>query len=117
MSKKIDRKGSKTGLVVKWPTTPFFTNEDVFELNPPPCKRITLRVRLNKQIEQGKAAEIGCKTGEHGRPRKVYAFTPVSKSTLELARKQKVSLIEESKLQKLSAVQTTVVVKTQPVTA
>jgi hypothetical protein len=53
MSKNTERK-NKTNLVVKWPTTPFFTLEDVFQFNPD-AKHITLRVRLTKEIEAGRS--------------------------------------------------------------
>ncbi len=102
---------NKNKFVVKWPTTPFFILEDVFALNPPPIKRITLRVRLQKEkLDKGLAAEIGCLTGDLGRPRKVFAFTPVPQTTLDLARNQKITLVDQSKLQKVSTVSPTALV-------
>lgn len=101
MSKKTERK-NKTNLVVNWPTAPFFTLEDVFALQPD-AKQITLRVRLSKEIEKGKAAEIGCKTGGQGRPKKVFAFTPIPQTTLDLAQTQNITLVEKSVLQKIAA--------------
>jgi len=120
MNKKTERK-NKTNLVVEWPKTPFFTIiDDLFELNKD-AKHITLRVRLNKEIEAGRIAEIGCKTGEQGRPKKVYAFTPVPQSTLDLARQQNITLVDQSRLQKLVAVPAVspslVTPRSQPVTA
>ncbi len=116
MSKKTERK-NKTNFVVTWPTTPFFTSEDVFALQPE-AKQITLRVRLSKEIEKGKVAEIGCQTGGQGRPKKVYAFTPVPQSTLDLARSQNITLVDQSRLQKLAAVAavTPSLVATRPAT-
>jgi len=102
MSNKTERK-NKINLVVAWPKTPFFTLEDVFALQRD-AKEITLRVRLSKEIEKGSAAEIGCKTGGQGRPKKVFAFTPVPQSVIELARSQGISLVDQNRLQKLSAV-------------
>jgi hypothetical protein len=97
MSKKTERK-NKTNLIVNWPTTPLFTLEDVFALQPE-AKKITLRVRLTKRIERQEVIEIGCKTGGQGRPPKVFAFTPVSGTTWELAKSQKISLVEENRRQ------------------
>ena len=118
MSKKTERK-NRTNLVVEWPKTPFFTLEDVFALQPD-AKEITLRVRLTKEIEKGKAAEIGWKTGEQGRPKKVFAFTPVSQSTLEAARQQNITLVDQIRLQKLASVpvvsSSSVISRIQPVT-
>lgn len=99
MSKKTERK-NKINLVVKWPTSPFFTLEDVFSLQPD-AKRITLRVRFGKELTAERAVEIGSKTGEQGRPRKVYAFTPVPESTLKLAQSQRIALVDQNRLQKL----------------
>jgi len=115
MSKKTERK-NKTNLVVTWPTTPLFTLEDVFALQCD-AKHITLRVRLSKEIEKGKAVEIGCKTGEQGRPRKVFAFTPVSAATIDLARNQNITLVDTSRLQKIVTISAaTPFPKAQPVT-
>jgi hypothetical protein len=102
MSKKTERK-NKTNIVVNWPKTPLFTVDDVFSLNAD-CKHITLRVRLTKEIEANRAAEIGCKTGGQGRPKKVFAFTPVPESTLNLARSQQITLVDQNRLQKLSSI-------------
>jgi hypothetical protein len=116
MSKKTERK-NKTNLVVKWPTTPYFTLEDVFTLQRD-AKQITLRVRTQKQIEAGNIAEIGALTGGQGRPQKVFAFTPVSQTTLDLARSRSITLVDQNRLQKLLAVPlVTSFVSRQPVTA
>lgn len=114
MSKKTERK-NKTNLVVNWPTTPFFTLDDVFALQPD-AKEITLRVRLAKEIEKGKAAEIGCKTGGQGRPKKVFAFTPVPQSTLDLARTQNITLVDQSRLLKVVTIPAVVPLPKNPQT-
>ena len=101
MSKKTERK-NKTNLVVNWPDAPFFTIEDLQSLNAE-AKNITLRVRLSKEIEKGTAAEIGCKTGGQGRPKKVFAFTPVPEATLTLARTKNITLVDQIRLQGLAA--------------
>lgn len=117
MSKKTERK-NKTNLVVKWPTTSLFTIDDIFQLNSE-AKEITLRVRLTKEIESGRAAELGSKTGGQGRPRKVFAFTPVPQTTLDLAKSQNITLVDQNRLQKLFTVPsiTSFVPRSQPVTA
>ena len=116
MSKKTERK-NKTNLVVNWPTAPFFTLEEVFALQPD-SKEITLRVRLAKEIEKGKVAEIGCKTGGQGRPKKVFSFTPVPQSTLDLARSMNVQLVDQTRLQRVILVSAPypLAAKSQPVT-
>jgi hypothetical protein len=115
MSKKTERK-NKTNLVVKWPSTPFFILDEVFDLQKD-AKQITLRVRLQKEIESGKVAEIGCRTGGQGRPKKVFAFTPVPQSTLDLAKSQSITLVEQTRILKFTAVPAAALVGTQPVTA
>ena len=90
MSKKTERK-NKTNLNPNWPTTPFFTIEDLKALNPG-AKTITLRVRLNKKRDAFEAVEIGNTRGGQGRPRKLFAFMPVPESTFELAESQNVTV-------------------------
>lgn len=117
MSKKTERT-NKTNLVVNWPTTDYFTIEDLWALNPE-FINITLRVRLTKELEKGVVAEIGCKTGGQGRPKKVFALTPIRRSVLDLARTNNITLIDESKLQGLLGVTTpsvTNIVTPTPVT-
>lgn len=122
MSKKSERK-NKTNLVVNWPKTSYFIIEDLCALNTD-AKEITLRARLAKEIEKGNAAEIGCKTGGQGRPKKVFAFTPVPQSTLDAAKAHNITLVDSNRLQKLSSVPPVVTPpalfgtsKGQPVTA
>jgi hypothetical protein len=117
MSKKTERK-NKTNLVVNWPTTPFFTLDEIFALQPD-AKEITLRVRLSKEIEKCRAAEIGCRTGGQGRPKKVFAFTPVPQATLDLARSQNVQLVDQTRLQRVVLVPAAnpMATKPQPVAA
>lgn len=115
MSKKTERK-NRTNLVVKWPSAPFFTLQEVFDLQKE-AKQITLRVRLTKQIEAGTAAEIGCKRGGQGRPKKVFAFTPVSQATLELAKSKNVELVAQTELDKLVVPVTVFTPHSVPVTA
>lgn len=116
MNKKTERK-NKTNLVVAWPKTPYFTLQQLFTLNSD-AKEITLRVRLSKEIEKGAFVEIGCITGEQGRPRKVFAASPVSPETLKAAQAENITLVDESSLSKLSTMTspvTSLVDKTQSV--
>lgn len=99
MSKNKTKKNS-VGLAVKWPKTSYFMVEDLQNLNAD-VKNITLRVRLSKKIEDGSLAEIGCKLGGQGRPRKVFAFTPVTQETLDSAKSQGIVLVDTNVLQKL----------------
>lgn len=120
MDKKTERKNKKN-LVVNWPTTPFFTINDILALND--AKPITLRVRLAKQIEAGKAIEIGCKTGGQGRPKKVFAFTPIADTTFELAKAENIILVDENRLKKMAMLPSVTtrtmipVIANEPVTA
>jgi hypothetical protein len=86
---------NKTNLSVTWPTTPFFTIEELHRLNPK-FINITLRVRLASCIEEGIIAEIGSVPGGKGRPKKVFCLTPVTKITLERAVKEDVTLIDNA---------------------
>ena len=96
MSKKTERK-NKTNLNLVWPKTPYFTIEDLHSLNAD-FVNITLRVRLTKQIEAGVIAEIGSVPGGQGRPRKVFALTPVTDATLELAKSQQITPVDKVKV-------------------
>ena len=101
MSKKTERK-NRTDLVVNWPKPPYFTIiDDLFPMNSA-AKHITLRVRLAKEIEAGNVACIGQITGAQGRPKKVFAFTPVPQSTRELAKSNHIQPLDEVKSPKLT---------------
>lgn len=81
--KKTNRK-NKTNLVVNWVNN-FFTIEDLHAANPN-FVEITLRSRLNSAKKENQIAEIGCIHSGKGRPKLVFANTPVSKEVLEAAR-------------------------------
>jgi hypothetical protein len=81
--KKTNRK-NKTNLVVNWVNS-FFTIEDLHAANPN-FVEITLRSRLNSAKKENQIAEIGCIHSGKGRPKLVFATTPVSKELLESAR-------------------------------
>ena len=92
MSKnKTDRK-NKTNLNLEFPKASYFTIEELHRLNAE-FVNITLRVRLMKAIEAGEVIEIGNKTGGQGRPKKVFALTPVAKETFEEAKGKSIVLI------------------------
>lgn len=115
MSKKPERK-NRTNLVVKWPTTPYFTIKELLKVNSD-FKEITLRVRLTKFIETNEVVEIGNKSGAQGRPEKVFAKTPVSDSILKEADSNHIVLKDRSKIQKqLTNVVTNVVSNSIPST-
>lgn len=99
MNKKSEKK--KSNIEVVWPKTPTFTIiEDLFSLNPDQ-KHITLRVRLQTRIDAGEIVEIGSISGRQGRPPKVFAYTPVTDTVLAKAKSDGVTLLEQSRLQKL----------------
>lgn len=76
---------SKNNRAVIWPTSTYFTFNDLHKLNPEFDKKITLRVRLANAIEEGNVAEIGSIPGGQGRPPKVYVLTPVTQIALDKA--------------------------------
>lgn len=75
-TKKTDRK-NMTNQVVTWPSADtYFTVESLLEKNSH-IKAITLRVKLNKSIEEGNIARLGTIHGGKGRP-KVSIFYDTS---------------------------------------
>ena len=103
--KKTNRK-NQTGLTVTWPEG-FYTMEtstdpehveipSLLQVNSHFAAKITLRVRLNNAIEDKSVEIIGTLKGGKGRPKLVFANTPVSNETIELARKVKNMTITKS---------------------
>ena len=86
---------NKTNQEVKWSTSALFTIQELWTLNPA-FKEITLRVRLTKEIEAGKIAEIGSIPGGKGRPLKVFSLTPITNLTLERARSRGINLVDNA---------------------
>lgn len=84
---------NNTKQLVTWPTTSYFTIKDVMNMNTH-IKPITLRKKMTTEIESTKVVLIGSMTGGKGAPLKVFAFTPVSKSTLDLAILNKINLVD-----------------------
>lgn len=96
-------KTKTTRIVITWPTTQTFTIKgDILPLNPGQ-KEITIRNHLQKEIESGRIAEIGSIAGSQGRPRKVFAHTPVTENVLSKASADGVTLVDQSRLQKLQS--------------
>ena len=79
---------------ISWPTLPYFTIDELHEVNDK-FVEITLRVRLNKFIENGSVVCIGQLTGGTGRPKKVFAVTPVTQKMLDTAKNNGVILSEK----------------------
>jgi len=85
-------KTNKTKLVVNWPKNEHFTIKSLSEKFNPGAKEITLRVRLNKELEKKAITVIGSLKGSSGRPQNVFAFTPVAKEILEAAKNEGVNI-------------------------
>lgn len=86
---------NRTNQTVTWPTTAFFTIQELHNLNPK-FVNITLRVRLTNAIEAGQVAEIGSVPGGKGRPQKVFTRTPVTQNTLAKARQDGINLVDNA---------------------
>lgn len=91
--KKTNRQ-NKTGLSVNWPNG-FYTMEtseshpnipSLWSQNQHFAALITLRVRLTNAIEANQVVSLGTVKGAKGRPKLVFANTPVSQETIEAAR-------------------------------
>jgi hypothetical protein len=92
---KQNTRKNKTNQSVTWPTTPYFTIAQLFDLNPK-FVEITLRVRLANAITDGKVAEIGWVPGGKGRPPKVFSLTPVQQNTLNKAKQDNINLVDNA---------------------
>lgn len=86
---------TKVKLPTIFPTTPYFTIQDFLKLNSPGVE-ITLRTKLAAAIANGSIAEIGAVPGGHGRPPKVFSMTPVTQTTLNKAKQDKINLIDNA---------------------
>lgn len=74
----------KNNTDINWPTTEYFTTKDLFDKNPNKV-HITLRSKLSKRIEEDSVTVIGIFPAKIGRPTNVFAYTPVSKATIDKA--------------------------------
>jgi hypothetical protein len=115
MSKNKTERKNKTNLNVVWPKTPFFTIEELWASNPE-FVNITLRVRLTKAIEAGKVVEFGHKTGGQGRPKKIFALTPLTDAIVQAAKNQNMALADnlDALLKTTVTPVTNIVVRTAP---
>lgn len=84
---------NKTNQSVTWPTTSYFTIEELFALNPK-FVLITLRVRLANAIDDGKVVAIGSIPGGKGRPPKVFSMTPVTQITINKAKANNITMVD-----------------------
>ncbi len=92
---KQKKNKNKTNQVVTWPTATLFTIKELHRLNPK-FVEITLRVRLTNAITAGKVVEIGSIPGDKGRPPKIFSLTPVTQNTLNKARTEGVTLVDNA---------------------
>jgi hypothetical protein len=96
--RKTSRK-NKTNLVVNWPTNDEYFTIDSLSARNPDFVNITLRVRLQKAIEEDKSvAVIGRRNGGKGRPKLAFAMRPVHQAALDGAKADGIFLDDESKL-------------------
>ncbi len=92
-AKKTDRK-NMTNQVVTWPSSDtHFTVESLLEKNSH-IKQITLRVKLNKSINNSSVVRLGTLHGGKGRPKVAYTMSPVSEKALASALSNEVLLDE-----------------------
>lgn len=82
MNKTIRK--NKTKLEVKWPQS-HFTIDELNKLNSE-FINITLRVRLKNAIDAKKVVELGTLHVGKGRPKLVFACSPVSDTVVQFAR-------------------------------
>jgi len=92
---KQNTRKNKTDQSIVWPTTSYFTIEELHLLNPT-FINITLRVRLTNAINDGLIVEIGCLPGGTGRPPKVFSMVPVTQIILNKARQNKINLVDNA---------------------
>jgi len=93
---KQSTRKNKTNQALNIPKTPYYTLQDLFAANSH-CKiEITLRVRHSALIEEGKVVEIGSISGGKGRPPKVYSLVPVSQTTLNKAKANNITLVDNA---------------------
>ena len=118
MSENIRKNNSNRELVL--PTSIlYFTIQDVVKLNPEMLTAsesiITIRVRFTKTIDDGQIAEIGSIPGGKGRPQKVFAFTPVTTSVLDVAEQSGVTLVDRAREKFVNVVSVKNILNTPPV--
>jgi len=93
-TKKTDRK-NKTNLTVTWPSNDtYFGVSELSNLNSD-FIAITLRVRLKNALDEGVVTQIGTVHGGKGRPKLVFAMSPVTEAAVTAARAAGVVLVDK----------------------
>lgn len=75
---------NNTKQVIDYGSKVIFTIQELIQKNPT-IKTITLRDKLNKDINRGKVSDLGVIPGNQGRPQKVFSMSPVTKIVVDLA--------------------------------
>ncbi len=93
--KKTNRKNN-TNLNIDWTgVTGHFTIDTLHTTNSQYTAIITLRTHVKDAEKNGVIAELGTAHNGKGRPKKVYAKTPVCSNVIEAARNAGVNLNEQ----------------------
>lgn len=84
---------------IKWPSSVYFTIDQLIQNNPEMITKskldITLRKKLEECIRSKKVMEIGNLTGGKGRPKKVFAILPVTSIVKQKALSEKINLVDD----------------------
>jgi hypothetical protein len=118
MNKKTERK-NKINQVIVWPShNEYFTIDSLIENNNHMLtvsgSDITLRVRLSDAItKKMTVAAIGTRNCGKGRPKLVFAMTPVSQTVLDKAKANGIMLIDDTKLIPIMEIKPVVEVETE----
>lgn len=90
---KTGRKNN-TNQTITWPSAEYFTIKDLFTANSTFVK-ITMRVRVKSEIENGKIKDIGVIHNGKGRPTNVYALAPITATVIAKAKEAGIILHSE----------------------
>ena len=88
---------SKMKKSLTWPNKSHFVIKDLFALNPTE-KDITMRTHVDGAKKLNEIVAIGTVPGFQGRPQLVYAYTPVTKITIERAKADGYVIDNEDKI-------------------
>jgi hypothetical protein len=87
----------KPNIIPVWPKKDlYFSFDDLKEFNPTTVV-ITLRSKLTKCILNNIVVEIGVLSGGKGRPKKIYALSPVTSTMLDKAESKGIVLVEKAR--------------------
>lgn len=89
---------NKTKLVMNMPNTAYYTLDELFSINTHFSAEITIRSRHKKLEESGEVAEVGNIVGGHGRPKKVYAKTPITQLLLNKIQADGINLVDNANI-------------------